>query len=86
MKRGTGPYNLMRAPYVTGGAALDLFHVGGVGGTSSTQLAVNGGVGKRVPFGSSATRFEGFVGYAFKGGGEPSGFAIGARIGLSFWH
>jgi hypothetical protein len=87
LKRGTGPYNLMRAPYVTGGAALNVFHLGGTGGaTSWTQLSLNGGVGKRVPFGSSATRFEGVLGYAFKGGGQTSSFAIGTRIGLSFWH
>jgi len=87
LKRGTGPYNLMRAPYVTGGAALNVFHLGGGGGSTSwTQLSLNGGVGKRVPFGSSATRLEGVFGYTFKGGGAPSSFAIGTRIGLSFWH
>jgi hypothetical protein len=87
LKRGTGPYNLMLAPYVTGGAALNVFHLGGTGGSTSwTQLSLNGGVGKRVPFGSSATRFEGVLGYTFKGGGQASSFAIGTRIGLSFWH
>jgi hypothetical protein len=87
LKRGTGPYSLMRAPYVTGGAALNVFHLGGaVASTSWTQVSLNGGVGKRVPFGSSATRFEGVLGYTFKGGGQPSSFAIGTRIGLSFWH
>jgi hypothetical protein len=82
LKRGTGPYNLMRAPYVTGGVALNFFDYG----TSWTQVSLGGGVGKRVPFGGSATRLEGFFGYTFKGGGAPSSFAIGTRIGLSFWH
>jgi hypothetical protein len=81
--RGSGPYNLMRAPYITGGVALALFDLGG---PSGTQLSVNGGVGKRVPFGGDAARFEGFLGYTFEGGGVASAFAIGARIGLSFWH
>ena len=82
LKRGTGAYNLMRAPYVTGGVALNFFDRG----TSWTQLSLAGGVGKRVPFGGSAARFEGFLGYMFKGGGRPSDVAIGTRIGLSFWH
>jgi hypothetical protein len=82
LKRGTGSYNLMRAPYVTGGVALNFFDFG----TSWTQVSLNGGVGKRVPFGASAARFEGFLGYMFKGGGQASNFAIGTRIGLSFWH
>ena len=82
LKRGTGAYNLIRAPYVTGGVALNFFDFG----TSWTQVSLNGGVGKRVPFGGSAARFEGFGGYMFKGGGRGSNFAIGARIGLSFWH
>jgi hypothetical protein len=82
LKRGTGPYNLMRAPYVTGGVALNFYDLG----TSWTQVSLGGGVGKRVPYGSSAARFEGFFGYTFKGGGAPSSFAIGTRIGLSFWH
>jgi hypothetical protein len=81
--RGTGPYGLLRAPYLTGGVALNLFDFG-LG--SGTQLALNGGVGKRIPFEGDAARFEGFIGYEFKGGGEPSRFAIGIRIGLSFWH
>jgi hypothetical protein len=81
--RGSGPYGLLRAPYVTGGVALNVFDFGAASGT---RLALNGGVGKRVPFEGDAARFEGFVGYAFKGGGEPSAFAIGVRIGLSFWH
>jgi hypothetical protein len=82
LKRGTGSYNLMRAPYVTGGVALNFFDFG----TSWTQVSLGAGIGKRVPFGGSAARFEGFLGYMFKGGGEPSNLAIGTRIGLSFWH
>ena len=83
LKRGTGPYNLMRAPYATGGVALTFFDLGV---PSGTQLSLNGGVGKRVPFEGSAARFEGFLGYTFKGGGASSSFDLGVRIGLSFWH
>ena len=83
LKRGTGPRNLIRAPYVTGGVGLDIF---GAGGSSSTQFALGGGVGTRVPFESAAVRIEGFLSYTFKGGGAPSSFAIGTRIGPSFWH
>jgi hypothetical protein len=81
--RGSGPFNLMHAPYLTAGVALTFFDFGA---PSGTQLALNGGVGKRVPFGGDAARFEGFFRYAFKGGDAVSSFAIGARIGLSFWH
>lgn len=80
---GTGPYNLMHALYVTGGVALDIFDLDGLSGT---QVAINGGVGKRVPFGSDAARFEGFVRCTFQGGGAGSNLAIGARAGVSFWH
>ncbi len=83
LKRGTGTHGLIRAPYVTGGVGLDII---GVGGTSATQFAIGGGVGTRVPYESAAGRIEGFLSYTFKGGGFPSVFAIGARLGLSFWH
>jgi hypothetical protein len=81
--RGSGPNNLLRAPYLTGGVALTFFDLGA---PSGTQLALNAGVGKRVPYGGAAARFEGFFRYAFSGGDAVSSFAIGARIGLSFWH
>jgi hypothetical protein len=81
--RGSGPNNLLRAPYLTGGVALTFFDLGA---PSGTQLALNAGVGKRVPYGGAAARFEGFFRYAFSGGDAASSFAIGARIGLSFWH
>ncbi len=71
--------------YFTGGVALNLFDLGGPGG-SATQFSLGGGVGTRVPFETAAGRIEGFLGYTFKGGGYPSNFAIGTRIGLSFWH
>lgn len=82
LNRETATSGLMRAPYVTGGVALNFFDFG----TSWTQLSLDGGVGKRVPFGSSAARFEGFLGYMFEGGGHPSNVTLGTRIGLSFWH
>jgi len=84
LKRGTGTRGLIHAPYVTGGVALNLFDFGG--GLSGTQFALGGGVGTRVPYESAAGRLEGFLSYTFKGGGLPSSFAIGTRIGLSFWH
>jgi hypothetical protein len=82
LKRGTGPYNLVRGTYATGGVALNFYDLG----TSWMQVSVGGGVGKRVPFESAAARLEAFLGYTFRGGGFPSDFAIGTRIGLSFWH
>jgi hypothetical protein len=68
---------------VTGGVGLDIL---GVGGTSATQFSLNGGVGTRARFESAATRCEAFLSYLFKGGGFPSEFSIGLRLGLSFWH
>jgi len=82
LKRGSGPYKLVRAPYITGGVGVSFFDLGGGGGT---QFSLGAGVGKRVPFGGAATRLEAFLGYTFEGGGLPSSFAIGTRIGLSFW-
>ena len=83
LKRGTGTRGLIRAPYVMGGAQLTLFDLGP---TSGSQFSLGGGVGTRSPFQSAAFRYEGFFAYTFKGGGLPSNFAIGTRIGLSFWH
>ncbi len=83
LKRGTGTRGLIHATYVTGGVALNLFDLGG---GSGTQFALGGGIGTRVPYESAAGRIEGFLAYTFKGGGAPSSFAIGTRIGLSFWH
>jgi len=83
LKRGSGPRGLLRAPYATGGVGLSVV---GFGGSSSTQFALGGGVGTRVPFESAAVRVEGFLSYMFKGGGSPSSFTIGTRIGWSFWH
>ena len=83
LKRGTGTHNLIHAPYATGGAALTVTKVGS---SSATQFSLGGGVGTRVPYQNAAGRIEGFLAYTFKGGGFPSSFAIGTRIGLSFWH
>ncbi|HXQ29994.1 MAG TPA: hypothetical protein VN848_12095 [Gemmatimonadales bacterium] len=83
LRPGTGPYGLLNAPYVTAGAA---FNFANNGVTSSTQLSLNAGVGTRVPYGSAALRYEGFLSYTFSGGGLPSSFAIGVRAGLSLWH
>jgi hypothetical protein len=83
LRPGTGPYNLLRAPYLTGGAG---FNFANNGVTSGTQFSLNGGLGTRVPFESAAMRYEGFLSYTFKGASLPSTFAIGIRIGISFWH
>ncbi len=83
LKRGSGTRGLLRAPYVTGGAQLTFFDTGP---TSGSQFSLGGGVGTRAPFQSAAFRYEGFFAYTFKGGGQPSNFAIGTRLGLSFWH
>ena len=83
LRPGSGPYGLLRAPYLTGGAALDFVNNGV---TSGTQLGLNAGLGTRVPFGNSAMRYEGFLSYTFKGSGLPSMFAIGLRAGISLWH
>ena len=81
LKPGTGPHKLLGAPYVTGGVGLSKLSVGGEGGT---LWLLNGGVGTRARFGPAATRIEGFFRYGVTGGG--SNYAVGARIGWSFWH
>jgi hypothetical protein len=83
LSRGSGPYNLVGAPYLTGGVAINFFKAGP---TSGSQFSLGGGIGKRVPYGSSVGRMEGFLSYTLKGSGMPSSFAIGARLGMSFWH
>jgi hypothetical protein len=71
--------------YWTVGAGIDLLHGGG---TSATQLGINGGIGQRKPYESGAIRMEGFLQYKLKntGKGLPSELNIGARVGLSLWH
>jgi hypothetical protein len=83
LKPGDGPYNLLHSPYVTAGAGFNFVNTGV---TSGTQFSLNAGVGTRVPFESAALRYEGFLSEAFQGAGVPSTFAIGIRVGLSFWH
>ena len=74
--------------YLTGGLGLNILS-GSSGGvsTSSTQLSLNGGVGKRIPMESNAWRLEGFLRYnlANTSKGIPSSFQLGARVGMSFW-
>jgi hypothetical protein len=86
LKRGTGTHGLMGAPYLTGGLGLNLVKVGAAG--TSTQFGLGAGVGTRLPAGGGglAWRPEGFMTYSFKSGNLPSAFAIGVRMGLSFWH
>lgn len=80
---GSGTYK--QGMYLTAGAGLNL--VSG-GGNSVTQLALNGGVGTRVPYESGAIRLEAFVKYLTKNEskGVPSELQIGGRVGLSLWH
>jgi hypothetical protein len=74
--------------YLTGGLGLNILSAssGGVS-VSSSQLSLNGGVGKRIPMESNAWRLEGFLRYnlANTGKGIPSSFQLGARVGMSFW-
>lgn len=74
-----------KGPYFTAGVGADLEKVTQ---TSTGQLAINGGVGTRVPYESGAIRLEAFGRYAFKNetNGVPNALDIGARIGLSLWH
>jgi len=74
--------------YLTGGAGINFTSAKIAGtSTSASQFSLNGGVGTRTPFESSAWRLEGFLRYNFqnKGKGIPSSYNIGARIGMSFW-
>jgi hypothetical protein len=86
---GTGPHSMM-GPYVTVGAGVAIVNASVSGGTSSTstQLSVNAGIGMRSAFESAAFRPEAFFAYNFENKGKniPSSIAIGARIGLSFFH
>ena len=82
LKAGSGPYKLVRAPYITGGVGMSFYDLGG---GSGSQFSLGAGVGKRIPFGSAATRIEAFLGYAFESDALPSSFSLGTRIGLSFW-
>lgn len=82
---GKGTYR--QGPYVTFGVGLDLSHnVVAAGGAA--QLAVNGGIGTRVPWESGALRLEAFVRNTFKDTtkGVPNALDIGARVGISLWH
>lgn len=87
--QGSGMHNLM-GPYFTVGADANLTHVGvsGIGSNGGLAFTVNGGLGTRMPYGSGATRLEGFLAYTFENNnlGVPNTFHIGARVGLSLWH
>lgn len=73
--------------YVTGGASVNVFGMGG-GSTSSETYAIitfNAGVGMRRPWGAGALRAEAFVGYTLQNTklGSPSIFHVGVHLGLS---
>ncbi|HUL02599.1 MAG TPA: hypothetical protein VLV16_05140 [Gemmatimonadales bacterium] len=86
LKRGGGPHGLLRAPYVTGGVGLNLVKFGAAG--TDTQFGLGAGLGTRLPAGGGSLvwRPEGFMTYSFASGNLPSAFAIGLRMGMSFWH
>ncbi|HUK20721.1 MAG TPA: hypothetical protein VLV45_04090 [Gemmatimonadales bacterium] len=86
LKRGTGTHGLMGAPYVTSGLGLNLVKFGAAG--TDTQFGLGAGLGTRLQAGGGglAWRPEGYMTYSFKSGNLPSAFAIGVRMGLSFWH
>ena len=83
---GSGQHNLM-GPYLTAGAGVNIISFGS-GSTSGATFTVNGGVGTRVPYGSGAFRFEGFVAYTPKNSslGTANTLSIGVRSGISLWH
>jgi len=86
LRKGTGMRRLVGVPYVTGGAELNVARRGVNNLTSSgMQFALDGGVGTRLPYANSAVRVEGFVSYAFQTDVLPRMFAIGTRVGMSFW-
>jgi hypothetical protein len=84
LKRGSGTGARMRAPYLTGGAGLNIVKAGAAG--TETQFALGGGVGTRLPAGGLVFRPEGYVAYAFESGFLPRAFTLGVRAGFSFWH
>ena len=85
LKKGSGTHGLMHGTYVTGGVGLDILKPGSAA-SSTTQFALNGGIGERLPYESAVFRPEAFVAYAFKTSTVPSAFSLGVRFGLSFWH
>ena len=74
--------------YLFGGAGLNLVSVGVPGVDGATTFRLGAGVGTRKRMGNAALRFEGGVRYDTEDSdaGMPSQFAIGGRVGLSFWH
>jgi len=86
LKRGSGPRGLLRAPYLTGGVGLNMVKLGAAG--TDTQFGLGGGIGTRLPAGGGSLvwRPEGFITYSFASGNLPSAFAVGVRMGMSFWH
>jgi len=76
--------------YFTVGADVAIVSQSPSGGTSNSGavITINGGVGARMPWGAQAKRGELFVAYSLKNTslGVPNTFAIGARLGLSFWN
>jgi hypothetical protein len=87
--QGTGNHNLM-GRYFTVGADINVqsFKITGLPSASGAVIAINGGVGTRMAYGSAATRIELFGRYLLKNTklGSPNTLQVGARLGLSLWH
>jgi hypothetical protein len=74
--------------YVTGGASVQLFGASGSGNSQSYAfITFNGGLGMRRPWGSGASRVEGFVAYTLKNdkAGTPNILHFGVRLGFSLF-
>ena len=69
--------------YLTAGAGISIISASGA--SSQNQFSLNGGVGTRIPKASTNWRLEGFFRYNFESGALPSGYNVGARVGMSFW-
>lgn len=81
----------MRGPYFTVGADANIISSKPTGGTgtSGVIVTINGGIGTRSMWGTTAAkRAELFVAYGLENTslGSPSTLSIGARLGLSFFH
>ena len=74
--------------YLFGGAGLNLVSIGAPTVDGGTTFSLGGGVGTRKRIGNAALRFEGGLRYDTEDSdaGMPSQFAVGGRVGLSFWH
>ncbi|MGH9258704.1 MAG: hypothetical protein ACRD08_02225 [Acidimicrobiales bacterium] len=82
---GMSPGGNKKGLYLTGGAAVELFDLGG---GSDNFITFNGGIGTRAGYGDGAFRPEAFFSYRLENtdAGVPSEISFGLRLGLSLWH